>query len=493
MTVSLQTRLTLERELRSRAEPGVPRDPEFDTAGFASITYVDTALALKRDTALANGYLWIGNGSGQSAAVLMSGDATISNAGVLTLATAQSAAHTWAGTQTFTVAPVFTDGPGSRTALGLGTAATQASSAFDAAGAAAAAQAASQPLDTQLTSLATLTYGSNALKVVRINAGETGFELATITPGTGDVVGPGSATADAVALFNGTTGKLIKDSTKAYTPTGIGLGSVTNDAQTKAAIVPNTAPTAGQLLVGNAGGTAYAPVAASGDAMVASTGAVTIANSAVTLAKIANAAASSKLLGSGASGSGAAYAELTLGTNLSMSGTTLNATGSSGGCTLIERVTLGSAATDINFTTFNSASYKRLQLVVSAAAVGGTGYNLFVYFGTGGGAVDATNANYQGQNLTSSSGGTSASSPAFPYIGAMAASSDLDYIGDIFFSPNGKATCMGRSRENSGGSIAQRFFSFTWTTAGALTGMQIHADSATQIAAGSYAELWGYT
>lgn len=33
--------------------------------------------------------------------------------------------HTWGLTQTFTVAPVFTDQPGSRTALGLGTAATQ--------------------------------------------------------------------------------------------------------------------------------------------------------------------------------------------------------------------------------------------------------------------------------------------------------------------------------------------------------------------------------
>lgn len=43
----------------------------------------------------------------------------------LTLVTAQPAAHTWALAQTFTVAPVFTDQSGSRTALGLGTAATQ--------------------------------------------------------------------------------------------------------------------------------------------------------------------------------------------------------------------------------------------------------------------------------------------------------------------------------------------------------------------------------
>jgi hypothetical protein len=41
--------------------------------------------------------------------------------------------------------------------------------------------------------------------------------------------------------------------------------------------VPNTAPSAGQVLVGNAGGTAYAPVSTSGDATLASTGALTLA------------------------------------------------------------------------------------------------------------------------------------------------------------------------------------------------------------------------
>jgi hypothetical protein len=54
------------------------------------------------------------------------------------------------------------------------------------------------------------------------------------------------------------------------------LGSVTNDAQTKAAVVPNTAPSAGQILVGNAGGTAYAPVSMSSDATLASTGALSL-------------------------------------------------------------------------------------------------------------------------------------------------------------------------------------------------------------------------
>lgn len=71
------------------------------------------------------------------------------------------------------------------------------------------------------------------------------------------------------------------------TASQVGLGNVTNDTQTKAAIVPNTAPSAGQILVGNAGGTAYAPVSSSGDVTVASTGAFTIGASKVTNAMLA--------------------------------------------------------------------------------------------------------------------------------------------------------------------------------------------------------------
>ena len=56
----------------------------------------------------------------------------------------------------------------------------------------------------------------------------------------------------------------------------VGLGNVTNNAQTLASVVPNTAPAAGNIPIGNAGGTAYAPVAISGDAALSSTGALTV-------------------------------------------------------------------------------------------------------------------------------------------------------------------------------------------------------------------------
>lgn len=67
-----------------------------------------------------------------------------------------------------------------RSVLGLGTAATQASTAFDAAGAAAAAQAASQPLDSDLTAIAALTtttFGRAVLALADATAARTHLGL----------------------------------------------------------------------------------------------------------------------------------------------------------------------------------------------------------------------------------------------------------------------------------------------------------------------------
>jgi hypothetical protein len=95
--------------------------------------------------------------------------------------------------------------------------------------------------------------------------------------GIGDVVGPAAATDSNFSLFDGVTGKLIKDG-----------------------------PAVGTLASLNTVGTSQ------------------IDNDSVTLAKMQNAVASSKILGSGDAGVGVDYSEITLGTGLSMSGNTLN-------------------------------------------------------------------------------------------------------------------------------------------------------------------------
>jgi hypothetical protein len=56
-----------------------------------------------------------------------------------------------------------------------------------------------------------LTALGTGLQVLRVNAGATALEYATVS-GTGDVVGPASSVDNRVVLFDGTSGKAIKDS-----------------------------------------------------------------------------------------------------------------------------------------------------------------------------------------------------------------------------------------------------------------------------------------
>lgn len=99
------------------------------------------------------------------------------------------------------------DAAAGRTALGLGSAAVESAAAFDVAGAAAAAQAASQPLDADLTAiaaLATAAYGRSLLTSADAAAARTLLGLATtgvIESTSTDVTLVNSTSAAALASF----------------------------------------------------------------------------------------------------------------------------------------------------------------------------------------------------------------------------------------------------------------------------------------------------
>ena len=215
-------------------------------------------------------------------------------------------------------------------------------------------------------------------------------------------------TSNGFVKTSGGTGALSVDTT-AYTPTSttvnghalssnvtvtasdVGLGSVTNDAQTKAAIVPNTVPTAGQHLVGNAGGTAYAPVTMSGSGATitqSSSGVVTI--SAIANASLSNSTISGIALGG------------TLGA-LTATNTTLTFSGSY----------TGASAQTVGLNLSNANTWAALQTFgtnisiggVTATGATGTGNNVFSASPTFTGTITAATGTFSG--VVTSAVGTS--------------------------------------------------------------------------------------
>lgn len=120
-----------------------------------------------------------------------------------------------------------------------------------------------QAFDQQLSDLAGLDYTGNGGKVVAVTAGADGLELVDAGSGSGDVTGPASSTDNAIARFDGTTGKVIQNSGSTVDDSGNltlanGAYLLFNDNDTGFTGNPNSSITA------NVGGTSLARIESSG-------------------------------------------------------------------------------------------------------------------------------------------------------------------------------------------------------------------------------------
>lgn len=198
--------------------------------------------------------------------------------------------------------------------------------------------------------------------------------------------GSGTVTTVSVTTANGVSGVVANPTTTPAITVTLG------------AITPSSVAASGTVTGSNLSGTNTGDqtITLTGNVTGSGTGSfvTTIANSAVTLAKIANASANSKLLGSGSSGSGAAYSEITLGSGLTMTGTTLSSSGSSGSpWSIVASNTISSPVANVDFT--GLGGYTELLVIGIDLVTSVSGFRALRYSVNGGSSYYSTSGDYK--------------------------------------------------------------------------------------------------
>jgi len=270
------------------------------SAGSTGLMFVDPAGLYSVDgVTLADGKIWVGNGSNEAAAVTMSGDGTISNAGVLTvtgLATTSAgdasgdliyrdAAATFERLAKGTAAQILAMN-GAATApewiaqsamtVGAATTATTAATATNVATTAAGDAIGDLLYRDAAATLERLAVGAPGA-VLQVNAGATAPQWAAlssdVTIADGGAVTIANEAVTAAKMGSAAQGTIFRgDAANAVSELNLADGKIAVGDGTDVAAV--SAKTSGRILVGN--GTTLASVAVAGDATLVAAGTLTL-------------------------------------------------------------------------------------------------------------------------------------------------------------------------------------------------------------------------
>lgn len=189
-------------------------------------------------------------------------------------------------------------------------------------------------------------------------------------------------------------------------------------------------------------------------------------------------------------GTNGAFRFLTLGTNLSITGTTLDAAGGgSGSLTALGTATVaGSAATTLTLSGLNLASYKGFIIVMALDNATASNADVSLYYN-----ADTTATNYNRQSLGADGASVSGARANTAQIGTIPASETLTGSIEIANDRDGRPRATSRFNRDAGSVLKFSLFITAWTSATNVTSITLSSSVATSLAVGSTFTVYGLT